>query len=358
MSIREDLQRNVAIIYQEWYAGIDKNDQREGWGALCGGITILENLMGDYVLDLPYHQTESGTQIKKAGPTLGRKVFRKFGISVNARLGEFGRTSRGGPPAAARLMALLGRLHLENLPVEERNEALLLLQRLITFDLLKLLERRTQLIRTGSTDTFEKTLKDLLAAVPPISSGAVAQHLVGAKLKLRFPNREISNDVTAAADAPTKRPGDFIIEDTSIHITLSPQDAVFEKCIENLNEKLKVYLLVPEHKVSLAKRKAAQHNLEHQITIKSIESFIAQNIDEIAEFSKEDFTLQKENLIRIYNERIQGANERYAPYLSLSEEGIEVEEQINEDEEANGNSSDAHNIYRTNSLFDLPIEDD
>jgi hypothetical protein len=81
---------------------------------------------------------------------------------------------------------------LENLSPEERNEILLGLQGRIVSDLLRLLERRTQLIRTGSTDTFEKTLKDLLAAVPPISSGAVAQHLVGAKLKLRFPDRKIS----------------------------------------------------------------------------------------------------------------------------------------------------------------------
>ncbi len=163
-----------------------------------------------------------------------------------------------------------------------------------------------------------------------ISSGAVAQHLVGAKLQLRYPDLLISNDVTSAADAPTNRPGDFIIEDTSIHITLSPQDAVFEKCIENLNEGLRVYLLVSEKKIPLAKRKAEQYKIEHKISIVSIETFIAQNIDEIAGFSKEKFHTQKEKLIQIYNERIRDANERYAPFLSLHDDGIEIEEPLDE----------------------------
>lgn len=332
MSTQEELQQSLEEVYREWYTDVDKNNQKEGWGELCGGITILENLMVDYTLNLNHHMTEKGVQLQKAGPALGRKVLRRFGIDVKARLGEFGRTSRGAPRAAGRLMILLEPLLLEKLSIAKRNELLLFLQKYIVDDLLKLLERSTQLIQTSSTNTFEKTLGDLLAAVPKISSGAVAQHLIGAKLKLRYPEREISNDVTAAADAPTKRPGDFFIEDTSFHITLSPQDAVFEKCIENLNQGYKVYLLVAERTLDIAKRKAEQYEIGNQIVIRSIESFIAQNIDEIAIFSKGEFITQKENLIHIYNQRIREANERYAPYLSLSEQGIEVKEVLDKNE--------------------------
>ncbi len=135
---------NIEQVYQQWYTSIDTKDQQEGWGALCGGITLLENLMADYTLDLRHHQTRSGTQLQKAGPTLGRKVLHRFGANINARLGEFGRTSRGGPPAAGRLMTLLVPLQLENLSLSERNAILLALQERIVSDLLKLLERRTQ----------------------------------------------------------------------------------------------------------------------------------------------------------------------------------------------------------------------
>jgi hypothetical protein len=356
MSANEELQGQIERIYQKWYADVDNNNQKEGWGELCGGITILENLMVDYTLNLNHHMTEKGVQLKKAGPALGRKVLTRFGVNIKARLGEFGRTSRGGPRAAGRLMVLLEPLHLEGLSFAERNELLLFLQKYIVQDLVRLLERSTQLIQTSSTDTFEKTLSDLLAAVPKISSGAVAQHLIGAKLKLRYPNQEISNDVTAAADAPTKRPGDFVIGDTSFHITLSPQDAVFEKCIENLNQGYKVYLLVVERTLEVAKRKAKVYGIGNRIIIKSIESFIAQNIDEIAEFSTEKFAVQKENLLKTYNRRIREANERYAPYLSLNEAGIEVEEAIDEGDAVPEVSSDAKDVYKINALFDLPSD--
>lgn len=115
-------------------------------------------------------------QLKKAGPALGRKVLGRFGIDITVRLGEFGRTSRGGPRAAGRLMTLLELLPLEKLSLTERNDLLLFLQKHIVYDLVRLLERSTQLIQISSTDTFEKTLGDLLAVVPKISSGAVAQH--------------------------------------------------------------------------------------------------------------------------------------------------------------------------------------
>ncbi len=337
-------QEEVKKIYQEWYAGVDKNNKKEGWGAICGGITIVENLMSDYVLDLGHHQTEGGTQLQKAGPALGQKVLRRFDINVNARLGEFGRTSRGGPPAAARLMILLEPLHLERLNRDERNDLLLALQKYVTYDLVKLLERNTQAIYTQPTDTFEKVIGDLLLAVPKISSGAVAQHLVGAKLTLRFPHLHITNDVTAAADAPTKRPGDFTIGTTSFHITLSPQDPVFQKCIENLNQGYDVYLLVSERTLEGAKRKAEQYHIRNKIIVKSIESFIAQNIDEIGQFSKEALLKQKEELIRVYNQRIQDANERYAPFLSLDGDSVEIKDVAAEEEK---------HTYTVNSLFDL-----
>src|SRR5579884_984859 len=125
MSLQEEMQNKMAKVYRGWYAEVDTNNQKEGWGELCGGITILENLMIDYTLNLNHHMTEKGVQLQKAGPALGRKVLRRFGIDVRARLGEFGRTSRGGPRAAGRLMTLLEPLHLENLSLAKRNELLL-----------------------------------------------------------------------------------------------------------------------------------------------------------------------------------------------------------------------------------------
>lgn len=344
-----DIQNEIDNIYRVWYKGIDKNNNKEGWGALCGGITILENLMGDYILNLAHHQTRSGTQLKNAGEALGRKILKRFGITLKVRLGEFGRTSRGGPPAAGRLMQMLESLHLEALSLDERNKLLLFLQELMVRDLLTLMERNTQLIETTSTTTLEKMISDVLVNVPKIASGAVAQHLVGAKLTLRFPELVITNDVTAAADAPTNRPGDFLIEDAALHITLSPQNAVFEKCIQNLNEGYIVYLLVSEKSLETAKRKAENYGIKDQIVIKSIESFISQNIDEIAQFSKEKLDIEKRALIQTYNNRIQLANERYAPFLVYSSNDSEINF---EQKTKEGLENHKQNAYQIKNLFD------
>ncbi len=354
MALQEELRNALDSVYQEWYTGINKSKEAERWGELCGGITILENLLGDYTLNLAHHQTAGGTQLKHAGPSTGRKVLPRFGIVLEVGLGEFGRTSRGGPPAAGRLMKLLEPLHLEQLPHGDRNDALLFLQGRMAHELERISKRAVQEIKTQPGDTFEKFIGNILAKVSAHYSGAVAQHLVGAKLAMRFRELPITVDVAAAADAPTNRPGDFLINDTAFHITLSPQPALFEKCVENLRQGYNVYLLVPEDEVDKAKKRAAdRYRIGDKITIKSIESFVAQNIDEIAIFSKQESAKQQAELIRIYNERIDRANERYAPHLSLSDGEIKVVGRVDEEAEGASDPPGEQNSSVTNNLFDL-----
>ncbi len=355
MALQEGLRNALDSVYQEWYTGINKSKEAERWGELCGGITILENLLGDYTLSLAHHQTAGGTQLKHAGRALGRKVLSRFGVALKVRLGEFGRTSRGGPPAAERLMRLLEPLQLEGLPQGERNDALLFLQERMAHELEKFSERVIQVIETQPGDTFEKLIGRIIAA-PSHYSGAVAQHLVGAKLTMRFQGLSITVDVAAAADAPTNRPGDFLINDTAFHITLSPQPALFEKCVENLRQGYNVYLLVPEDEVAKAKKRAAEYSIKDQITIKSIESFVAQNIDEIAIFSKVESVKQRAELLRIYNERVDRANERYAPHLSLSEGEVKVEGIVDEGAAEMSGPLEEQNGSVTKDLFGL-LED-
>lgn len=48
--------------------------------------------------------------------------------------------------------------------------------------------------------------------------GPAAQHLVGAKLALRFPDMKVSNASYSTADDQSGRLGDFQIGDTSFHV--------------------------------------------------------------------------------------------------------------------------------------------
>lgn len=131
---------------------------------------------------------------------------------------------------------------------------------------------------------------------------------------------ELSEQVALAlstADAPTERSGDFIIGDTVFHVTMAPQDLVFLKCKRNLQAGYRVYLLIPEGRLQLALRKAKAFEIENDIVVKSIESFIGQNIDELEMFSTDLLTQELRRLIEVYNRRIQV--ERYAPELKIEE---------------------------------------
>ena len=133
----------------------------------------------------------------------------------------------------------------------------------------------------------------------------------------------ISNHSASTADAPTERSGDFFIGDTVFHVTMAPGDLVYLKCKRNREAGLRIYLLVPESRLQEAIRRTRPHNLENEVTVKSIESFVGQNIDELGEFSTQLLRQQIKDLIDAYNRRIQV--ERLAPELRIEEEVVQQE---------------------------------
>jgi hypothetical protein len=134
-------------------------------------------------------------------------------------------------------------------------------------------------------------------------AGPVAQHIVGAKLQLRFPDLAVSNESANTADMQTQRPGDFLIGNTAFHITVAPMTPVFEKCKHNIAQGLKPFLLVPDNKL-IGTRQNAEQMSEQQIAVESIESFVSQNIDEISVFQKDNLILRIKDLIAVYNKRV------------------------------------------------------
>jgi len=152
--------------------------------------------------------------------------------------------------------------------------------------------------------TTRQSVKDILAAARQTSKeGPVAQYLIGAKLKLRFPDKEIENKSYSTADEQQHRPGDFFVGTTAFHVTIAPMPAVFEKCQRNSENGLRPFLLVPEHLLQGA-RQNADLRPSVPIEVESIESFVAQNIFELSEFSSDLLPAQFRRLLEIYNERV------------------------------------------------------
>ena len=136
------------------------------------------------------------------------------------------------------------------------------------------------------------------------SSGIVEQHLVGAKLERRFKEIEIPNHPAHAGDRQTARAGDFSISNLVYHVTASPSRNVIQKCAENIKAGLHPILLIPDEQENKAKILAQDEGIDKELTILSIECYIASNIIELAmEENKDFFSILKE-IVQIYNKRL------------------------------------------------------
>jgi hypothetical protein len=134
--------------------------------------------------------------------------------------------------------------------------------------------------------------------------GPVAQHLVGAKLARKFPDKKIDNFRYTAADVHLGRDGDFTVENTAFHVTVAPTIAHLNKCGENIKQGRKPYLIVPADQISKAKAYAEAEKVEDRTAITSIEQFVGQNVDEMGEFADGKTKTEIAAVLREYNSRV------------------------------------------------------
>lgn len=136
------------------------------------------------------------------------------------------------------------------------------------------------------------------------SGGIVEQQLVGAKLARRFQSIDIPNHPAHAADRQTERMGDFAISNLVYHVTAAPSRNVLKKCADNLKAGLHPVLLIPREQENKVRVLAQDEGIDQQLTIISIESFIALNIIEVATDENKDFFSVLKEIVEIYNNRL------------------------------------------------------
>ncbi|KKF37856.1 hypothetical protein SY86_14225 [Erwinia tracheiphila] len=130
------------------------------------------------------------------------------------------------------------------------------------------------------------------------------QHLIGAKLQLRFPDVKIGNDRANAADLHTDREGDFQVGTTAFHVTTAPMEKLITRCVENKRAGYRPVILTLESKVIAARQMADNVGMSEQIAVQAAETFIGNNIEEIAIYDGDKIREGLARLIRTYNIRI------------------------------------------------------
>jgi Domain of unknown function (DUF4928) len=164
-------------------------------------------------------------------------------------------------------------------------------------------------LRFDGSKTLHAIVQTLLAQAKKRQSegtgtmfqGIMLQHLVGAKLELALPELQIRHNGASVADHPTDRAGDFSIEDSVLHVTTAPSEALFRKCQRNIDADLRPLILTLGDGVAASRTLANNAGLEGRIEILDAEQFIAANIHELTLFASAKRRATIVALVETYN---------------------------------------------------------
>jgi hypothetical protein len=291
--------------FAEWYRALPGRygGTIPAKGSLGGALVVLDRLQLNFDLSIDSHTAKGGSQISGAGGAAVRAILERFG-ETRPFLEEGGRTNRGLRGDIKRLLDAFATAGLEKLSKTKRNEILTELQRFLVDRVCDYHDlQRLEITYDPSRSTWQSICDLLDEARENGKEGPVAQYLVGAKLQLRFPEIAISNESSSTADVQLGRHGDFHVGDTIFHVTVSPMPAVYEKSKRNLKDGFKVYLLV-RNKDVVGTKQNAENTAAGQIVVESIETFVGQNLDELAAFSEKQRAKGFRQLLETYNRRV------------------------------------------------------
>jgi len=296
-------------LFESWYSHLPVHKASGGpaKGTIAAALVVLERLRESYRLDIEAHTAQGGAQIIGASGQAVKKILARFG-ETRPFAKEGGRTNRGGRGEIKPMLEALKKVSLEKLAADRRNEIPNEMQLFLVGKVVEFHNReRIKMVYDPSKSTWQN-IQDLLGTARETGKeGPVAQHLVGSKLQLRFPEIVVGNESYSTADDQLGRPGDFYIGDTAFHVTVAPMIPLFEKCKQNLANGHRVFLLVPERALAGARQNAELMAPGGRIAVEAIESFVGQNIEELSYFSRDKLKNGFRRLLETYNARVDAS---------------------------------------------------
>ena len=296
---------------EQWYEA-QRNDGVVNRNVMAVGLIMCEHMSTHFPLDQSKWFT--GTQVSLLGGNRIKKILARQG-EERPFASEGGRTSRGSQDLARSFQGVVnGSVAAGEFGELDEDDQLSVIGRLQA--------RMVGRIRADfydrqrlplEVDLSKHTLHviDTLLAVAREKSGnaagAVAQHLVGAKLEIRHPDLEIENQSYTTADQQTGRAGDFVLNDTAVHVTISPTEALLTKCQANIEQGFNPMILTLEEKTGAARTLAENIGIKDRVTVRGIEEFVAGNIVEIARYSETETRRVLRQLFETYNARVAAA---------------------------------------------------
>jgi len=295
----ENLKKESHEILAKWLESCTRNNKISR-NTVAMGIVVFEHLKRNCPVSRDDVISQGG-EVSGARSGLGR-ILESHGIP-SSYLKEI--TTRQGHQDGQRLFEMFewGNKFAQ-LTTKERDVLLLELidiLRNLANDWLKRQNLKLNLDRRQAPATW---INVIVENAKGRSGGIVEQQLVGAKLARRFQGVDIPNHPAHAGDKQTERTGDFTISNLVYHVTAAPSRNVLQKCADNLKVGLHPILLIPREQENKVRVLAQDEGIEQQLTIISIESFIALNIIELATDENKDFFSILKEIVEIYNARL------------------------------------------------------
>lgn len=306
-----------------WYESHRNKRGGVNTNVMTSGMAVAELLCDQFPLTNESIQSEKKSQVKGLSGALAKRVLAKYG-ETRKFTSEGGRTSRGTLEIATQLaLALTEVLTPFELGVDARRGVGDSLQGyFVTCVQRDYFNKKRLEVSIDPNKPIAAIVSDVLDAARARSdqaTGAVAQHLVGAKLELRFPDLDIGRDKASTADLQTNRQGDFQLGTTAFHVTVAPGAKLVDRARDNLLHGFRPIMLVPQLEVSFAIGLFKSEALDNRVGVQSIESFVGTNIEEMSLFDSRKIRMGIVQFLRRYNERIEACE---------SDQSLRIEEPV------------------------------
>lgn len=302
----DEIRRQSLEALARWYDAHRPSSGRPPNRSVAAiGLFVLEHIRTRFPLSESDYLTAKN-QVAGAGDSQLRRILARYG-ERRRFLAEAGRTTRSSVVVAQDLVTRLNALEsLQLATVEDRIAVVDAMQRWLVDRIQDYFNSQRIEVEFDVGRPGALLVADLLVAADRRKvAGAVAQHLVGAKLALRYPDMEVENHSYTTADQQLGRHGDFLIGDTVFHVTVHPAQGHAEKCGRNLRDGFRAVLLVPEALLQPARYLVAQADVGDRVWVTAIESFVGQNVEEMSAFGQRAFPAMMRSLLERYNRRVE-----------------------------------------------------
>lgn len=304
----DDIVDSALLTADLWFESHRKKNGSVTTNVMTSGLAVAELLRTSFPLTEDTIKSQKNSQVKGlSGPRI-KEILARYG-ETRKFTSEGGRTSRGTLVIASELAdKLTSALSPYRPDEEERVRVADALQGFFVEKVKKdYFDKKTIEVALDYNKPVSAVVADILDASKRRSdqpTGIVAQHLVGAKLEMRFPGLEVGRDKANAADLQTGRQGDFQLGNTAFHVTVAPSAKLAERVRANVSDGYRSVVLVPSAKVDFASELFRSEGLGDQVGVQSIESFVGTNIEEMSGFDTSGIRLGIAKLVRTYNKRI------------------------------------------------------